>query len=175
MQGCKQSRRVRPRHLAGSLLQEATRPRPLREWLQSAVDTLGLIPGLNVPAEVLSGGFSLCEGDLVGFGLSLAGLLPVAGECAVALKIARRARRLAQGVRFGARVGYRARMLAQEVRTDRRHPPARRAPSRSPHRAAGPLPPPKPAAGASRSRSWPSSRPDGARPRRPHGRPRSRP
>src|SRR5579885_939861 len=129
MRESKRIHRIKTRHIAGSLLQETFRPRSWREWLQGAADTLGLIPGLNVPAEVVSGGLSLCEGDLIGFGLSLAGLLPVAGEVAIAIKIARRARRLTQGARFGARVARRAAHLAQRNRPDSTPLRSRRAPS----------------------------------------------
>lgn len=57
-------------------------------------DTLGLVPGLNVPAEILSGALSLYRGDYVGFSLSMIGLLPIAGEAAIGVKIARSAREL---------------------------------------------------------------------------------
>lgn len=109
---------VAPRHIAGSLVQEATRKRPWHEWAQGVADTLGLIPGLNVPAELISGGLSLYEGDLIGFALSVAGLLPVGGEIAITIKMARRARRLAQGAKIGARVAHRARHLAQQSYDD---------------------------------------------------------
>ena len=63
---------------------------------QAAADVLGLIPILNIPAEIVSGLLSLRKRDYVGFGLSVAGLVPLQGEAAVALKIARTAQQLAK-------------------------------------------------------------------------------
>ncbi len=74
--------------------QFVTQPSPasVRAWedqVQAAADVLGLIPILNIPAEIVSGIISLRKKDYVGFGLSVAGLVPLQGEAAVALKIAR--------------------------------------------------------------------------------------
>ena len=55
---------------------------------------LGLIPILNIPAEIVSGLLSLRKKDYVGFGLSVAGLIPLQGEAAVALKLARTAQQI---------------------------------------------------------------------------------
>ena len=74
--------------------------------VQHAADVLGLVPGLNMPAEIVSGLISLYKGDLVGFGLSLAGLMPVEGEWAVALKLARAAK---QGTDLATRAARAAR------------------------------------------------------------------
>jgi hypothetical protein len=68
--------------------------RPWEEQAQIVADTLGLVPGLNVPAEILSGALSLYRGDVVGFSLSMIGRLPIAGEVAIGVKIARSAREL---------------------------------------------------------------------------------
>ncbi|MBV9849056.1 MAG: hypothetical protein JO250_05130 [Armatimonadetes bacterium] len=67
----------------------AVSPRAWENQVQGALDLIGLVPVLGVPAEIASAALSLRRGDLAGFGLSVAGLLPLAGEWAVALKIAR--------------------------------------------------------------------------------------
>lgn len=59
------------------------------DQVRGAVDVLGLVPILNIPAEIASGVLSLRQRDYIGFGLSLAGVVPIAGEWAIALKIAR--------------------------------------------------------------------------------------
>lgn len=73
--------------------------RPIPTWedqVQVAADMLGLIPILNIPAEIVSGLLSLRKKDYVGFGLSVAGLVPLQGEAAVALKLARTVQQLAR-------------------------------------------------------------------------------
>ena len=71
---------------------------PALAWedqVQVAADVLGLIPLLNIPAEIVSGLISLRKRDYVGFGLSVAGLVPLQGEAAVVLKLARTAQQIA--------------------------------------------------------------------------------
>jgi len=87
-------------------------------WLQEAVDTLGLVPGLNVPAEIVSGGLSLYRGDLAGFLLSVVGLLPVTGEWAVAVKLVRGYGHLSRGARYGAKLAYHAEKRARAAEKD---------------------------------------------------------
>lgn len=48
------------------------------------------------PAEIVSGLISLRKKDYVGFGLSVAGLVPLQGEAAAALKLARTAQQIAR-------------------------------------------------------------------------------
>ena len=67
----------------------AVAPRAWEDQAQAALDLIGLVPVLGIPAEIASATLSLRRGDLASFGLSVAGLLPLAGEWAVALKIAR--------------------------------------------------------------------------------------
>ena len=70
---------------------------PALAWedqVQAAADVLGLIPLLNIPAEIVSGLISLRKRDYVGFGLSVAGLVPLQGEAAVVLKLARTAQQI---------------------------------------------------------------------------------
>jgi hypothetical protein len=74
------------------------------ERIQLALDVVGLIPVLNVPTQLVSGLISLRRRDYVGFGLSLAGLVPFEGEAVVALKLARRARHLGHSAQLGARL-----------------------------------------------------------------------
>ena len=76
--------------------------------VQCAIDVLGLVPGLNVPAEMLSGLISLGRGDMIGFGLSLAGLVPLEGGWAVALKIARTTKQVATAVELSTRIAREA-------------------------------------------------------------------
>ena len=61
-----------------------------------ALDVVGMVPWLNIPAEVFSGLISLAQRDYVGCGLSVAGIVPFEGEWAVALKLARTALKLAR-------------------------------------------------------------------------------
>jgi len=67
--------------------------------LQMLLDVVGLIPGLGAPADILNGLISVARGDWIGAGLSLIGVVPIAGEAAVAGKIAKNADRYAAGVR----------------------------------------------------------------------------
>ena len=79
--------------------QAVRRPAPVLAWedqVQATADVLGLIPLLNIPAEIVSGLISLRKKDYIGFGLSVAGLVPLQGEAAAALKLVRTAQQLAQ-------------------------------------------------------------------------------
>lgn len=67
--------------------------------LQMLLDVVGLIPGAGAPADILNGLISAARGDWLGAGLSLLGVVPIAGEAAVATKIAKNADRYAAGVR----------------------------------------------------------------------------
>jgi hypothetical protein len=58
--------------------------------IQLGVDAIGLIPFLNLPAEVISGTISGLQGDWVGVGLSAVGVVPFLGDASVIAKIARR-------------------------------------------------------------------------------------
>lgn len=89
--------------------QKNVRSRAWEDRVQGAADMLGLIPVLNVPAEIVSGLISLKKRDFVGVALSIAGLVPVEGEWAVALKVARNADHLRRAVKTGARIAKTAR------------------------------------------------------------------
>ncbi|QPF71791.1 hypothetical protein G8A07_01820 [Roseateles sp. DAIF2] len=67
--------------------------------LQMLLDVVGLIPGLGAPADILNGLISAARGDWLGAGLSLLGVVPIAGEAATAAKIAKNADRYTAGVR----------------------------------------------------------------------------
>lgn len=67
--------------------------------LQMLLDVVGLIPGAGAPADILNGLVSAARGDWLGAGLSLLGAVPIAGEAAVAAKIAKNADRYAAAVR----------------------------------------------------------------------------
>jgi RHS repeat-associated protein len=70
--------------------------------VQTAADTVGLIPGLGEPADAVSGVISLGRGDLTGAGLSAAALIPFIGDAAGGTKIARR---LSKGGRYAELLG----------------------------------------------------------------------
>lgn len=57
--------------------------------LQMLLDVVGLIPGFGAPADLINGIISAARGDFFGAALSLIGVVPVAGEAAVAAKIAK--------------------------------------------------------------------------------------
>ncbi len=58
------------------------------------INFIGLIPGANIPAEMVSGTISLINQDYTGVALSAAGLIPFVGEGAVSAKILRRTGKL---------------------------------------------------------------------------------
>jgi hypothetical protein len=62
------------------------------------LDVVGLIPGLGAPADILNAIISGARGDWLGAGLSVFGVVPVAGEAATAAKIAKNSERYAAGV-----------------------------------------------------------------------------
>jgi hypothetical protein len=66
--------------------------------LQMLLDVIGLVPGFGAPADVLNAIVSGARGDWLGAGLSLFGVVPVAGEAATAGKIAKNADRYAAAV-----------------------------------------------------------------------------
>jgi RHS repeat-associated protein len=68
------------------------------DWVQGVADAAGLVPALNIPAEAISGAISLYHHDYVGAGLSVAGMIPFAGDAAVAAKVARRAVRIKKSI-----------------------------------------------------------------------------
>ncbi|HLV79091.1 MAG TPA: hypothetical protein VKT32_02380 [Chthonomonadaceae bacterium] len=87
----------------------------LTSWddrVQATADMLALIPFVNVPASVVSGLISLKKRDYVGAALSVAGMIPVEGEWATAVKIARGAGHIHHAVKVGARIAQAARAAA---------------------------------------------------------------
>jgi hypothetical protein len=62
------------------------------------LDVIGLVPGFGAPADILNAIISGARGDWLGAGLSLFGVVPVAGEAATAAKIAKNSERYAAGV-----------------------------------------------------------------------------
>ncbi len=67
--------------------------------LQMLLDVIGLVPGFGAPADLLNGLVSAMRGDWWGAGLSLVGVVPIAGEAATAAKIAKNSERYLAGVR----------------------------------------------------------------------------
>lgn len=67
--------------------------------LQMLLDVVGLIPGFGAPADLLNSLVSAMRGDWLGAGLSLVGVVPVAGEAATAAKIAKNSERYLAGIR----------------------------------------------------------------------------
>ena len=59
--------------------------------LQMLLDVIGLVPGFGAPADLLNGLVSAMRGDWWGAGLSVVGVVPIAGEAATAAKIAKNA------------------------------------------------------------------------------------
>jgi hypothetical protein len=67
--------------------------------LQMLLDVVGLIPGFGAPADLLNSLVSAMRGDWLGAGLSLVGVVPIAGEAATAAKIAKNSERYLAGIR----------------------------------------------------------------------------
>ena len=89
------------------------RSRSWEDRVLETADIVGLIPGLNIPAEIVSGLISLKKKDYVGVALSVAGLLPFEGELAVAYKIARNARDFNHAAKVGVKVAKKVRKFAR--------------------------------------------------------------
>ena len=91
------------------------------DWLdvtQITIDTVGLIPVLNVPASVTSAGISAYKGDWAGAGMSLAAVIPFEGDAAEALKIARDAKGLTKEVGIAGReLSNESNLVAKEYGT----------------------------------------------------------
>jgi len=85
-------------------------PAPVRKkenWegrVQHTADVLALIPILNIPASFVSGLISLRHRDYVGVVLSVVGMIPIEGECAVIFKMACHACDLCIVAKMGAQV-----------------------------------------------------------------------
>lgn len=66
--------------------------------LQMLLDVVGLIPGAGAPADLLNGIISAARGDWLGAGLSLIGVIPIAGEAATMAKIAKNSEKYLQAL-----------------------------------------------------------------------------
>ena len=66
--------------------------------LQMLLDVVGLIPGFGAPADILNGLISAGRGDWLGAGLSLFGVVPIAGEAATIGKIAAKSEKYLQAL-----------------------------------------------------------------------------
>jgi hypothetical protein len=66
--------------------------------LQMLLDVIGLVPGFGAPADIVNAIISGARGDWLGAGLSIIGVVPVAGEAATAAKVAKNSERYAAGV-----------------------------------------------------------------------------
>lgn len=66
--------------------------------LQMLLDVIGLIPGAGAPADLLNGIISAARGDWLGAGLSLFGVIPIAGEAATVAKIAKNSEKYIQAL-----------------------------------------------------------------------------
>lgn len=93
---------------------ENVRARSWEERVQNTADMLGMIPVLNVPAEIVSGLISLRRRDYVGVALSVAGLVPVQGEWAVVMKAARNAQHLGHAAKVGSKLAQIAHNWAEQ-------------------------------------------------------------
>ena len=74
--------------------------KPKLESVAAVCDVVGMtdIPVVSQAAELASGCIGLAQGDLVGFGLSVGSMVPVVGKVAEGAKVARRAKKIADGV-----------------------------------------------------------------------------
>ena len=59
------------------------------DGVQALLNGVGLIPGLNVPANLASAGLSLYQGDYFGAALSIVGVIPFASDFTDSIKLAR--------------------------------------------------------------------------------------
>jgi len=66
--------------------------------LQMLLDVVGLIPGFGAPADIINGLISAGRGDWIGAGLSLFGVVPIAGEAATIAKIAAKSEKYLQAL-----------------------------------------------------------------------------
>ena len=66
--------------------------------LQMLLDVIGLIPGAGAPADLLNGIISAARGDWLGAGLSLFGVIPIAGEAATVAKITKNSEKYIQAL-----------------------------------------------------------------------------
>jgi hypothetical protein len=71
--------------------------------LQMLLDVVGLIPGAGAPADLINGLISAARGDLIGAGLSLFGVVPIAGEAATVAKIAAKSEKYLQALEVVAK------------------------------------------------------------------------
>lgn len=62
---------------------------PFLDGLQTALDFGGMIPGLGEPLDLINGAISLARGDYAGAALSMAAVIPIVGNAAGAVRIAR--------------------------------------------------------------------------------------
>lgn len=67
--------------------------------LQMLLDIIGLIPGAGAPADIINGLISAARGDWIGAGLSLFGVVPVAGEAATVGKIIAKSEKYLQALK----------------------------------------------------------------------------
>jgi hypothetical protein len=67
------------------------------------LDVVGLIPGAAAPADLINGLISAARGDLIGAGLSLFGVVPIAGEAATVAKIAAKSEKYLQALEVVAK------------------------------------------------------------------------
>jgi hypothetical protein len=66
------------------------------DGVQLAADAVGLVPLLNVPSAMLSGGISAARGDWSGVALSAVALVPVAGDIADIARLGKDAEEIAR-------------------------------------------------------------------------------
>jgi len=89
------------------------------DYVQGALDTVGLVPGIGELADGGSGLISLFRGDFWGAGLSLAAMWPFGGQAAGLAKQARRGLDIASDARGGRRAAGAAGEVAECVPTTR--------------------------------------------------------
>lgn len=67
--------------------------------LQMLLDVIGLIPACGAPADIINGIISAARGDWLGAGLSVFGVIPVAGEAATIAKIVKNSEKYLQALK----------------------------------------------------------------------------
>src|SRR5579872_1186329 len=82
----------------------SVRARRWEDQVQQTADVLALIPIVNVPAGIVSGLISLRKRDYMGVALSVLELIPVEGEGAALIKLARDANHAHDLIKTGTHV-----------------------------------------------------------------------
>jgi hypothetical protein len=89
--------------LIGTHSHTNTRSRRLEDRVQLVANVLALVPGVNIPASIVSGVISYRKRDYAGVSLCLLAIIPIEGEGAALIKLARDAGHARSIMRSGTR------------------------------------------------------------------------